>query len=85
MLILKEHNTVRQMTNDELLYLLDQVVDTERQINAEIEARAQLDLHWPADIIVKAGHIYRGYTPVSVLSDKLTIDQEFLSGLDELL
>ena len=76
---------MRQMTDDELLYLLDQIVDTERQINAEIEARAQLDLHWPADIIVKAWHIYRGYTPVSVLSDKLTINQEFLSGLDELL
>ena len=74
---------MRQMTDDELLYLLDQVVDTELQINAEIEARAQLDLHWPADIIVKAGYIYRRYTPVSL--DELTIDQEFLSGLDELL
>ena len=78
---------MRQMTDDELLYLLDQVVDTERQINAEIEARTQLDLHWPADIIVKARHIYRGYTPVSVSVslDELTINQEFLSGLDELL
>ena len=78
---------MRQMTDDELLYLLDQVVDTERQINAEIEVRAQLDLHWPADIIVKAGYIYRRYTPVSVSVslDELTTDQEFLSGLDELL
>jgi len=74
---------MRQMTDDELLYLLDQIVDTERQINAEIETRAQLDLRWPADIIVKAGYIYRRYAPVSL--DELTIDQEFLSGLDELL
>ena len=80
---------MRQMTDDELLYLLDQIVDTERQINAEIETRAQLDPHWPADIIVKAGYIYRRYTPVSVSVsvslDELTTDQEFLSELDELL
>lgn len=78
---------MKQLSDEDLLYLLEQVVSTERQINAEIEFRAQLDPHWPADIVVKAGYIYRGYIPV--LPDKpattTIINQEFLSELEDLL
>jgi len=73
---------MKQLSDDDLLYLLDQVVSTERQINAEIHLRAEQDPHWPAEIMVQAGHIYRGYIPT--LPDKST-NQEFLAELDDLM
>ena len=73
---------MKQLSDDDLLYLLDQVVSTERQINAEIHLRAERDPHWPAEIMVQAGHIYRGYIPT--LPDKST-NQEFLAELNDLM
>ena len=73
---------MKQLSDDDLLYLYEQVVSTERQISAEIEFRAQRDPHWPAEIMVKAGHIIKGYVPIT--PDRST-NQEFLAELDDLI
>lgn len=52
---------LKTLTDDEFISLLRDVVDLERQLNSELERRAQLCSTWPALIVQAANDIYRGY------------------------